>query len=623
VAPTLSSCIFIVALLLMGGPATSAPAVAQSAEANAASLLAANHAAVGDDGKPGTIDARFAYSGQGLTGEVRNTSDRATGAYVDRYDIGPQKGASGFDGRMAWMQDISGAYTPQDGGDRPAVATNEAYRNANLWWRADRGGAVVEFKGRETIDDIAVIHLRVSPRGGKPFDAWFDATTHLLLRVDEPQQFFNITTRYRDFAQKHGMMVPHTVTVDSGTGPAGLQTMKLTRFDVEAARPMSAYSRPSEAPTGAAIEGGAVNTTVPIRLANNHIFVDAVVNGKGPFPFIVDTGGHTILTPSTVAALGLATQGEAPSAGAGEQVTTSGYAKVREIAVGDMRMRDQTAFTLDFAAKATEGFEVGGMIGFEFFRRFAVRIDYGSGTMTIIDPARFDPTDAGTPIPFLFYDHMPQVDGRLGNLPGRFAIDTGSRSEVDLTTPFVERARLRDAYPDGVLAVSGWGVGGPVKSQVVRAKSLTLGNVTVASPVASLSTSKAGSFSDANYEGNVGSGFLKRFIVTFDYAHQVMYLKPIVPPPVDTGTFDKSGIWINLGDKGFEVVDVAENSPAKKAGLVVGDIIVGIDEKAAGTLSLSDARQQFRMRPDGTVVRLDIVRAGIPSTINIELRSQL
>ena len=246
-APTLLSNIFTVALL-MGGLTSSALASAQSPIESAAALLAANHAAVGDDGKPGTIDAHFAYSGQGLTGEVRNMSDRVMGAYVDRFDIGPQKGASGFDGRLAWMQDISGAYTPQDGGDRPAVATNEAYRNANLWWRADRGGAVVEFKGRETIDDIVANHLRVSPRGGKPFDAWFDATTHLLLRVDEPQQFFNITTRYRDYARQHGMMVAHTVTVDSGTGPAGLQTMKLARFDVEAARPLTAYSLQSKRP---------------------------------------------------------------------------------------------------------------------------------------------------------------------------------------------------------------------------------------------------------------------------------------------------------------------------------------------------------------------------------------
>ena len=599
------------------------PVAAEPAIGSAAALLAANRAAVGDDGRPGTIDARFAYSGQGLTGESRSVFDRASGAYVDSYEIGPTRGASGYDGRMPWMQDLSGAFTPQDGGDRLAVAVNEAYRNANLWWRADRGGARVDWKGRETIDDAAAYHLVVSPRGGKPFDAWFDAATHQLVRVDEQQQFLTITTRYGDFARQHGMMVPHTVMSDSGSGPAGLQTMKLSRFDVGAVRPRSLYARPVALPTGAAIDGGAVETIVSIRLLNNHVYVDAMVNGKGPFAFIVDTGGHTILTPATVAALGLESQGAAPSAGAGEETSTNGYVKVREIAVGGMRMRDQIAFTLDFGSSATEGFEVGGMIGFEFFRRFVVRIDYGGRAMTIIDPARFDPRNAGIPLRFRFYDHVPQVDGRFGGLPGRFDIDTGSRTEVDLTTPFVERARLRDAYPGGVLAVDGWGVGGPVKSHVVRGKSLTLGTVTVAGPVASLATAKAGSFSDANYEGNVGSGFLKRFVVTFDYAHQVIYLKPLGTPPIDAGTFDKSGMWINLGDGGFRIADVAAGSPANDAGLMVGDIIVAIDGKTAVSIALSEAREMLRMRPDGTVVRLDIMRAGTPSACAIALRSQL
>ena len=35
----------------------------------------------------------------------------------------------------SWMRDTSGANTPQEGGDRVAVAVNEAYRFANLWWR--------------------------------------------------------------------------------------------------------------------------------------------------------------------------------------------------------------------------------------------------------------------------------------------------------------------------------------------------------------------------------------------------------------------------------------------------------------------------------------------------------
>ena len=64
---------------------------------------------------------------------------------------------------------------------------------------------------------------------------------------------------------------------------------------------------------------------------------------------------------------------------------------------------------------------------------------------------------------------------------------------------------------------------------------------------AGLSEEKAGSISDPNYDGNVGSALLKRFVVTFDYAHQVMYLKRIEATPPDVGTFDRSGLWINAG----------------------------------------------------------------------------
>ncbi|HEV8503043.1 MAG TPA: aspartyl protease family protein [Casimicrobiaceae bacterium] len=613
---------YVALLALISTPCMAVPAKVPP-EAAVERILAANHAAVGDGGGPATIETEYAYSASGLRGTARSITDRATGAYVDSYDLGPSRGASGFDGRRAWMRDISGAYTPQDGGDRRQVAVNEAYRNANGWWRKDRDGARIELVGRETLDGAAADRLRVTPKGGRTFDAWFDASTHQLLRVDEMRQFFDTVTTFGDYAKEGGVVVAHAIAIDGGTGPSGLESMRLTRLAVRAARPSSAYAMPAWKPADAFIDGGAAQTVVPIRVLNNHIFVDAFVNGQGPFAFFVDTGGHTILTPSTVAALGVRSEGAASSAGAGDLTTTNGYAHVDEIAIGAAHLRDQPAFTLEISSKATEGFVVGGMIGFEFLRRFVVRIDYGALTMTVIDPARFDPRGAGTPIAFRFYDHLPQVEGRFGDVPGRFDIDTGSRSEVDLTSPFVARARLREAYPRGVLAVDGWGVGGPVKSYVVRGRSLTLGSVTVDGPVAGLATSRGGSLSDANLEGNVGSGLLRRFTVTFDYAHQRIYLEPRVPPPADAGTFDQSGLWINLGGDGFTIVDVATGSAGEEAGLAVGDVITAIGGQPATSISLSDARARLRVPPAGTTVHLQVARAGVARDVDITLRSQL
>ena len=77
---------------------------------------------------------------------------------------------------------------------------------------------------------------------------------------------------------------------------------------------------------------------------------------------------------------------------------------------------------------------------------------------------------------------------------------------------------------------------------------------------------------------------LKRFIVTFDYDHQIMYLKPQPKPVADTGTFDRAGMWINAVPEGFKIVDVTATSPAEAAGLQAGDIVTAVNGKPANKI---------------------------------------
>jgi C-terminal processing protease CtpA/Prc len=105
---------------------------------------------------------------------------------------------------------------------------------------------------------------------------------------------------------------------------------------------------------------------------------------------------------------------------------------------------------------------------------------------------------------------------------------------------------------------------------------------------------------------------LKRFVVTFDYAHKLMYLKRITPTPPDVGTFDRSGLWINAKGGGYTVTDVAKGSAGERAGITVDDVITAIDGKPARDEELSDVRRMLRERPSGTQVRL-VVKHGIES----------
>jgi hypothetical protein len=598
---------------------TTAAAGATTAE----DVLAAHRRATGEPAGAGTVELRYAYSGQGLEGTVTTRFDAAGGAYVSRSELGPVTTEDGFDGRLPWMRDVSGACTPQEGGDRVRLAVNEAYRLANLWWRADRGGARIEFVGREAPAGRALDHLAVTPRGGQRFDAWFDAGSGLLARIAEHRMFFDTRTAYEDYARRGGMQLARRIVVDGGTGEAGMATMRLVGVTRSPRRPPAAYAMPAEALRGVTIDDGARHATVPFRLLNNHVYVEASVNGRGPYTFIVDTGGHTIVSSRVVAEAGLEAQGATPAAGAGEKTTTSGYVPLREIAVGPVRMHDQTAIAMDIYDPAVEGIRVDGMVGFELFRRLAVRIDHGAGTLTFSRFDAFDPKGAGTAIPFKFYDHMPQVEGRVGDLPALFDIDTGSRSEVDLTSPFVAERRLRERFPGAVTAMTGWGVGGASMSDVVRLPSLAIGPVVVTGPVAGLSRDKAGAFSDANVDGNIGSGLLKRFVVSFDYARQRLYLAPIVPPPPDIGTFDRSGMWINAAEGAFVVAHVSPGGPAEAAGIATGDGIVTLDGRPARAEELSAVRALLRTRPDGSRVTLGVRRGAELRSVVLVLRDRL
>jgi len=611
-------------IAVMSAAALGAAGVAQ-AQTTADQVLDANRAA--SDGASwaakGAVEVTYAYSGLGMTGVARSAYDTRTGAFVDSQDIGPAKDASGFDGQGAWMQDISGAVTPQAGGDTLPLAVNEAYRDANLWWRADRGHAVIEALPPQTDGVTHFDVLRVTPAGGKPFEAWFEASTRLLARTVEVQGPQTITTFYSDYRPEDAVRMAGKVVIDDGTGVQFRQTMTLTSAHFVAARPLSVYAAPHVTLTDGRIDNAAGRTTVPFQLLNNHIYLQVKVNGKGPFLFILDTGGHDILMPDTAKALAVKSEGDAPGTGAGEGVVDTGFAKHVTFQIGELTLADQTITIVPITSKAVEGFDEQGMIGFEVLRRFVTEIDYDARTVTFIDPARFAPKDQGTPVPFVFYSHLPQATGAFEGIPGSFDIDTGSRDELTLTKDFADSNGLAAKHPKGVEAVDGWGVGGASRSYVLRGSDLRLGTVRIDDVVTGLGTQSHGAFADASYQGNVGTALLKRFDVTFDYGHRVLYLKRLAEQPIDTGVFDRAGFWINQSEHGFKIVDLTAGGAATSAGLKVGDEITAVDGVPAGNIQLTDIRQRLRDQPAGTVVRLDVLSGDGSRPVALTLKDQI
>jgi hypothetical protein len=603
--------------------AIAATSVAALAAGSADDVLKANKAATGGsawDAKAAvSLDAD--YAGQGLTGVTHSLNDLKTGRAVSHFKVGPAEGANGFDGKTPWARDTSGTITEQEGGDALVLAVNDAYRNANLWWRPDHGGATIQSKGEVTNSEGRFDILVVTPKGGKPFEAWFDTGTHYLSKVIEKQGSETVTTTLTNYAPEDGIKLPHKITIDSGIGQQYIQTVTVKKVTFVGAQPDSAFAMPKTVVTDFSIAGGAASTTIPVTIVNNHIYGESKVNGKGPFIFIFDTGGHNILTPPLAKQLGLKVEGKLPGAGAGESVMEGGFANGVDFSVGTATVKNQLAIVMPLEKLSDiEGVPMPGMVGYETFRRFVTRVDYGAGTLTLIDPAKFDAKDAGTPVKFVFNDHIPQVMGTIEGIPAKFDIDTGARSELTITKPFAEANKLRESHPKGVVAVQGWGVGGPSTGYVTRIKDMTIGDVKIGPVVAGLADQDKGAFAGSDLSANVGGGVLKRFVVTFDYNNRVMYLKPRTGPVDDTNTYDRAGLWLNANGNSFKVVDVTKGAPAEEAGFVKDDIVTAVDGKPAIGVKLPELREMLRIAKPGTVVTFTVMRGNTAKDIKVTLR---
>ena len=585
-------------------------------------ILDANKTATGGEAwkSKQALDLRYDYVGQGLKGTMGSLDDLKHGAFVDSYDIPPNKGATGYDGARAWELEPSGTVTYQAGGDTMPLAITESYQDRNLWWRKDRGGAALEGFGRKADGGATYDVLRVTPRDGTVLECWFDAKTHLLARTIELQGTQMIKTFYSGYAPVDGVQIARKIVVDDGSGPQGLQVQTLTSARFLKAQDAARFAKPEEHLDDYSIAGGATETTVPIRVLNNHIYADVSVNGSAPMTFIFDTGGHTILTPPTAKALDVKAQGAVSSTGGGDAIAQSGVAVARTITVGGVTITNQPLSVLQFSPAGVEGVHEAGMLGYELFARFVTRIDYGNHTMTFIDKTHFDPADAGTPVPIRFYHQFPEVLGSYDGIPARFGIDTGARTPLMLTTPFARDQGLLEKVEQRPAMMTGWGVGGPTRSYVFQGGTLKLGDVTIDHPLTLISTDKGGAGASPAFPNNVGGGVLKRFVVTLDYDHDTMYLKPIAGGVADLDTFDRSGLWINEVDGGFKIFDVAKNSPAEQAGLAKDDIITAVNGQPAASLTLPDVRQMLRDEPPGTAVTLAVKRGDDTHTVTFTLR---
>lgn len=372
---------------------------------------------------------------------------------------------------------------------------------------------------------------------------------------------------------------------------------------------------------------GAAIAKAPFQLIDNRIFLDATINGAGPFSMILDTGGSNIVTPEVARAAGLAFGEGFQIDGAGAGTLPAWPTHVSAVANGAFAMREIgfTILPLDTIRDAIGFARLDGLFGHELLGRFIVRIDYDAAEIAFAERSAVpNGWREGGGIPFNFVGTLPSIEAECDGAKGRYVIDTGDRSSLTLFAPHVERNGLRSRAR--FRGVTGFGVGGPILADVMRVGRFVMGGRVVEGVTTRMPGADSGAFGTDMAAGSIGTGVMKRFASVYDYAARRIYLaegaRAAAPDPVDL-----AGLWIaaeaGAGRRSVTVHSVDQDGPAAKAGIAARDRIETVDGRAASEIGVIGLRARFAEGPTGTRVALGLKRGEAALSETIALADRL
>jgi hypothetical protein len=574
---------------------------------NAAALFAQVAVATGGAAwnRVGEITASGRLVSSGLRGTAEQRDDIRDGRYA-RWSMLPVKGgeAEVYDGQSLWARDISGGVHPYDSWYPRARAVTEAFLTRRGYHDMP-SGAVTRCVGFTGSGADRAEMVRVAPRGGIPAVVAIDTRSHLIDSVSIRTPITTDVTTYDDYRQVGGIVLPFSISTASLFEPANGDRVEVTRYTLSPRVRAADFVRPRTEGNTRMLRGASV-TSVPIALEGNQLFVWASINGRAPMPFILDSGGHAILDGVAAKTLGLRGTGGGVSGGAGAGTIALQYTRVASVRIGDAELLDQPFLVISYPYSFYERgrrVPLAGILGLEWFERYATRIDYARKRLTLTPLASFAYRGRGTAVPIRFQEDMPLAPAAADGNAGDFGVDTGNAGILILYGDFLRRTGLLAKYGQGY-TVHGGGTGGSNTGQLDTLARFGIEGHEIPKLLADFTQMKTGAFSSWTEAGDLGLSVLSRFTPTFDYANQTLYLEPLAHPPVIPRNRTGIGFTKN-GPDAIEVVAVRPNSAAAALGIVAGDQILAANGSAARDLSAADFVAIVTRRA-GTVLRLTV-----------------
>jgi hypothetical protein len=368
------------------------------------------------------------------------------------------------------------------------------------------------------------------------------------------------------------------------------------------------FLHPAHAQTAFQLDSNRKKVTIPFQFIRNMVVVPVFINSKGPYNFVLDTGvGLMIITdPKLVDSLNVKNKRLIKVSGMGEGKDFEAY-MVPSVKVELPGIRGNVATAIlkkdEFGLSNYAGMQISGLLGYEFFNSFVVRINFDDSTIVAGLPKDTRAFRRSEKLPLAIEEQKPYViaqvklNSKTGKKDDKLILDLGAGHPLSLENLIDENHGLPDKFIASDLGIS---LTGPISGFLSRIEEIDLGRYKIKDVVASFPVydSVKTKLLRVNRDGNLGIDLLKKFNMIIDYQNGFLYLKPNTHFH-DPFEQDMSGLEYYATGKDYKhiiISNVERGSAGDDIGLQNGDEIVSINFKPVSKMTIQEIDDVFRSR---------------------------
>lgn len=266
------------------------------------------------------------------------------------------------------------------------------------------------------------------------------------------------------------------------------------------------------------------------------------------------------------------------------------------------------------------GEHIDGIIGYSFFTRFIVKINYDDNRILIYSKGSIKYPRGGYMLKPLLVN-IPiqggQVKEEKKTVQARFYFDTGAGLCMLLSTDFIADS-LQLNSKKKIFQTQAEGLGGKAAMKITVLKEFRLGPFRFKKVPSYIFDDEYNVTSYPYLGGLIGNDLLRRFNLILNYEKKELYLTPNTHyrEPFD---YAYTGLGFYYIDGDVRVTDVMKDSPAERAGFKADDVMVAIDN------NFSRNMQTYKniLQNAGQKLKILVMRNGTPVMLTLKVQSIL